>query len=293
MYKTGVNLHKNDFLERKMRIEEVRPKIRFAERLEYTASRPLSKTYDCRLICVTDGGGQISVGDKRYEIEKGLLVMFTGGVAYSFSPSPAFTAYAVDFDLDGGYDTESGFLPPVPSRLFDKSALHRVPTFEDSGLFSSAFVTVANRGVVERVREVTEAFCSKGRFRKVRAELMLTELFLTLEDSAAGASKAAGCAAFVTEYIDAHYLEDLTNATLARLVGHDACYLGRVVKLHTGYTIHRLLIKKRVEAGIKLLLTTDLTLDAVAERTGFCSAAHFSKSTKAVTGNNPSTYRKN
>ena len=276
-----------------MRIEEIRPRIRFAERLEYTATRPLSKTYDCRMLCVTEGHGRITVGDRRYEIERGLLVMFAGGTSYSFSPRPAFTAYAIDFDLDGGYDTDSGFLPPVPARLFDSSALHRVPTLEGSELFAAPFVTVAGRGVVERVREIAEALGSKGRFAKARAELMLAELLLTLEDSLSGASKAADSAAFVTEYIDAHYLEEITNASLARLVGHDPSYLGRVVKLHTGYTIHRLLIRKRVEAGIKLLLTTDLTLDVIAERTGFCSAAHFSKSTKAVTGNNPSDYRKN
>jgi len=40
-------------------------------------------------------------------------------------------------------------------------------------------------------------------------------------------------------------------------------------------------------------MTTDLTLDAIAERVGFCSAAHFSRKCKEQTGNNPSKYRKN
>ena len=276
-----------------MRIEEIRPKIRFAERLEYTAARPVSKTYDCRLLYVTGGSGTINVGEKRAKIEEGLLVIFTGGVAYSFSPSPSFEAYAIDFDLVGGYDTESGFLPPVPLRLFDSSLLHEVPRIENSAVFVQPFARTHRRSIGERVRELVEAYRAKKRFGKARAELILAEIFLDLEDNLEDLGKGARCAAFVTEYIDAHYCENVTNSTLARLVGHDPCYLGRVVKLHTGYTIHRLLIKKRVEAGVKLLLTTDLTLDLIAERTGFSSAAHFSKICKAVTGNNPSLYRKN
>jgi AraC-like DNA-binding protein len=49
--------------------------------------------------------------------------------------------------------------------------------------------------------------------------------------------------------------------------------------------------KKRVEEGVKLLLTTDLILDEIAERIGFSSASHFSKRCKEITGNNPSFYR--
>ena len=276
-----------------MRIEEIRPKIRFAEKLEYTAARAPSKTYDCRMLYVTEGAGVVSVGDKRYEIKAGLLIAFWGGTVYSFSPSPCFTAYAVDFDLVPGYDTESGFLPPVPLRLFDSSRLHEVPKIENSELFSLPYVSYASRSVGERLRSLTAVFSSKGRFAKARAELMLVELLLSLEDSIKEEKKSVGCAAMILEYIDAHYLEDLTNEQLARLVGHDASYLSRVIKSHTGYTLHRLLVKKRVEVAVKLLLTTDLTLEVIAERTGFCSAAHFSKSCKAYMGNNPSEYRKN
>jgi len=275
-----------------MRFEDIRPRIRFADRLEYTAARPLSATYDSRLIYVISGAGELDVGGSTHAIEAGLLVIFQGGTAYRFSPEPAFSAYAVDFDLLGDYPVDSGFLPPVPMRFFDKSAVHSRAEFLDSDFLALPFAERVHHGVGESLRELVEEYTSGRRHSRERSGLMLGCLLLDLERRFSYLSKAERSALAVVDYISEHYLEPISNSSLAKELGHDPCYLGRVVKLYTGSPIHRLLMKKRVEVGVKLLLTTDLTLDTVAERTGFCSAAHFSRRCRDVTGNTPSYYRK-
>ncbi len=80
-----------------MKTEEIRPSIRFADKCVYTCARALSKTYDSRLIYIIDGAGSITVDGESHTIEKGLLIIFQGGVPYKFEPKYVFSAFAVDF----------------------------------------------------------------------------------------------------------------------------------------------------------------------------------------------------
>ena len=273
-----------------MKIEELNPTIRFADRLEYTSSRPLSKTYDSRLIYVIDGGGSITVSDRSESISRGLLVLFQSGVAYKFEPKPSFVAFAVDFDLVGGYLCD-GFTLPVPYSAFDGQKAHERAHFDDSSFLKEPFLSHVHAGIGDDIRRLVEEYNSGRQFSKRRAEVMLASLFLELARTFSQSTKGAKIAERVVEYISEHYKEPITNKTVAAHFGHEPCYLNRTVKLHTGMPIHRLLIKKRVEEGVKLLLATDLTLEEIAERVGFCTASHFSKRCKDVTGNNPSFYK--
>ena len=76
------------------------------------------------------------------------------------------------------------------------------------------------------------------------------------------------------------------------MFNYDSCYLNRIVKNYTGLSLHAFVLKYRVDMGVKLLLTTDYTLDDIAEKTGFFSASHFLIRCKELTGHLPSHYRK-
>lgn len=274
-----------------MKVEDISSRIRFADRFEYTCSRPLSKTYDSRLLYITGGEGSISVGERCIRVDKGMLIAFQAGTPYKLDPCPSFTAFAVDFDLCDGYECD-GFIFPVPCEVFDEQMMHKRVYFENSDLLSSALALHVHSGIGEDIRKLVEEYNSGSLFSKRRAELILNCVFLELADSLTSRSKGAKSAQRVYDYISEHYREPLSNESLARIFGHEPCYLNRTVKLNTGMPIHKLLTKKRVDEGVKLLLTTDLTLEQIAERVGFCTASHFSKRCKDVTGNVPSFYRK-
>ncbi len=275
-----------------MLIEEIRPRIRFADKFEYTAQRRLSKTYDARMIYVIEGGGKITVDGVEANVERGLLVIFQSGIPYKFDPAPSFSAFAIDFDPIGNYDTGDGFLTPESPSYFDEDKRHAHAVFENSELLSSPFLEIVRPSVAENIRILVEEYKSEKLFCKARAELMLAGVILDLARRFSLIGKSERTAAKVNEYLSEHCLEPITNLTLARAFGHDACYLNRIVKQYTGYSMHKLLLKKRVDEGIKLLISSDLTLEEIAERCCFCSAAHFSKRCKDVTGNTPSYYRK-
>ena len=290
MYKTAYLLYKTDFLEKNMKIEDIRPKIRFADSLEYTHARPLSKTYDSRLLYFTDGEGSITVDGRTEKIQRGLLVIFQGATPYKLDPKKGFTAFAVDFDLDGEYECD-GFILPTPASLFDKDKLHKRVSFENSDFLSCPFVETVRASVGDGIRAIAEEYNSGRAFSKARAELMLGAALLGVAESFSPRSKRSRCAESATDYINDHYREELTNASVAAALGHEPCYLNRTVKLHTGYTVHRLINKKRIDEAIKLLLSTDLSLEEIAERVGFCNASHLSRRCKELSGKTPSFYR--
>lgn len=60
----------------------------------------------------------------------------------------------------------------------------------------------------------------------------------------------------------------------------------------TGQSIVDYINNRRIEAAQKLLETTELSISAVAEQTGFASAAHFRRVFRDVMGTGPLQYRK-
>jgi transcriptional regulator GlxA family with amidase domain len=51
-------------------------------------------------------------------------------------------------------------------------------------------------------------------------------------------------------------------------------------------------MEKRITIASLMLSHSDKSIDVIAEATGFCDRAHFSRSFKQIKGVGPSTYRK-
>ena len=69
-------------------------------------------------------------------------------------------------------------------------------------------------------------------------------------------------------------------------------YLSRLFRRVTGQSIVDYINGRRIEAAQRLLESTDLNISAVAEQTGFASAAHFRRVFRETMGTGPLQYRK-
>ncbi len=275
-----------------MKLSQVSPAIRFADRLLYAGERRMSKTYDCRLLYILEGEGEIYLDGAVHLLRPGTLVLFQAETAYRFSPRPRFLAIAIDFDLAGDFETDSGFLSPVPIARFDPAASHGRFVFEDTDFLSVAYVNADGRRHLPFIEAILDEYRSRRPYFAELASIRLKEQLLLLARSGFAAEGSAKTAERVVAYISEHYAEPLTNESIAAVFGHDAAYLGRAVKRYTGEPLHRLLVRRRVEGAIRLLLTTDEPLEVIAEQVGFYGAAHLCAKCKALTGNSPSFYRR-
>ena len=96
----------------------------------------------------------------------------------------------------------------------------------------------------------------------------------------------------VFDYIEAHYHESISLIDVATAVGYSSAYLTDFVKRHTGTTINRWIIKRRLAAAEALLQETDYSIEQIAEETGYLNPGHFFRQFRKYVGTTPRVWRK-
>lgn len=94
------------------------------------------------------------------------------------------------------------------------------------------------------------------------------------------------------EYIDAHLDQPLTLAILSREVGVSSSHLRAWFKVATGMTIHRYVLRKRVERARLLLSQRRLSTSEVALAVGFSHQSHLARWMRREYGYTPGRARR-
>ena len=93
-------------------------------------------------------------------------------------------------------------------------------------------------------------------------------------------------------YICRFYSEDLSVQSIAKELGYSPNYLGRIFQQETGESVNRYLMKERLDAAKRMLVTTDLPIAEISAQLSLCSASHLCAQFKKEFGITPSNYRK-
>ena len=96
----------------------------------------------------------------------------------------------------------------------------------------------------------------------------------------------------VADHVDAHLVEPISVADLARLVGLSEAHFARVFKETVGLAPHRFVVERRLERGKRMLADTDDSIAQIASACGFADQAHFSRTFAQTFGLPPSALRK-
>lgn len=83
--------------------------------------------------------------------------------------------------------------------------------------------------------------------------------------------------AAVFEFIEQHYREPISLATVAAALGLTPGHLTTVVRRKTGRTVQRWITERRMADARRLLRETDLTIEAIAGTVGYRQTSHFIK----------------
>lgn len=95
----------------------------------------------------------------------------------------------------------------------------------------------------------------------------------------------------IIQYIEQHYDQEITLASLARHVMMGENYVSALFKKKTGETLIHYLHRIRIEKAIEYLRTTDLPVNQIGQNVGFMNDNYFIKIFKRMTGTTPSQYR--
>ena len=93
------------------------------------------------------------------------------------------------------------------------------------------------------------------------------------------------------DYIDFHYIEELSLGILAQKHSVSASYLSGLFKKETDMTITDYINTTRIRQALILLNTTSLSVGAIASRCGFPDSNYFTRTFKKHQGITPRAYR--
>jgi AraC family transcriptional regulator, arabinose operon regulatory protein len=96
----------------------------------------------------------------------------------------------------------------------------------------------------------------------------------------------------VRRHIENRFANKLRSPVLARLAGLSVAGFNRAFRRHFGTSPARHVTETRVREAARLLLQSDDTIEAIADRTGFPNRAYFSRVFNQVTGEAPASFRR-
>jgi AraC-like DNA-binding protein/mannose-6-phosphate isomerase-like protein (cupin superfamily) len=114
---------------------------------------------------------------------------------------------------------------------------------------------------------------------------------VSVEPETEVADQSLNLAIETTKYIHAHYSEDISLETLAASLYISPRHANRLFRKMFGTTFGKTLRMLRLTYAKSLLQTTDLSVDAIAERVGFSSAQALRKIFKQAEGITISQYK--
>lgn len=253
------------------------------------------KTVDCRLFYIVSGNGNIVIEGKEYPLLPGMSILFSAGTEYIWAVKDEMQYLSVNFDYTEIFSHIKKTFHPIHSVNFSNSQIIERVYFDDMQLLNEPLI-LQNANIIKPIiQQIVTEYCIKGDYTNVLlSSLLKSAILMTLrlyENSNSEKEQRAPLVREMIEYINTHYHDDISNEHIADYFHFSSAYLNRVFKANTGSSIHEFLIKRRLSASMLMLRTQNLSISDVADRVGFCSLHHFTKTFKKHVNMSPSEYR--
>ncbi len=211
------------------------------------------------------------------------------------------------FLKDGGYSVINGEKYPITAgsirfhkpgdrvysyRFYDIYVLHFSVDSEDKGkkVFADfpSFVKVNDIEKAEALmKKAVSALVTQDDFCCLASVWSLLQI---LKDG--GYERRESKIDTIKKYIKQHMSQKITLSQLATAFYLHPVYLQRKFKEEMGITPSEYLKRVRISCAKTLLLTTDQSIEAIAEECGFCNTSYFIKQFKQESGLTPAQFRR-
>lgn len=95
-----------------------------------------------------------------------------------------------------------------------------------------------------------------------------------------------------TKFIETHFTDQITTASVARLVGRERTYFATAFRRQTGQTIHRFVVSVRLKHAVTRLAEGE-KVEAAMASAGYRSKRSFYRDFRTRLGATPGVYRDN
>lgn len=278
----------------------INPYVRHICRVEMHSSKPEGyfKAYDRVMLCICEGNGFLQIRASYVPLRPGTFVLINAGepcnvIAYV---GERLSGYKLHFDYTQDHSDVQHYLAPVRTQQFNKKLILNDPLPLEFPEVSRYLCVHSMQQIEGRIRNMLEMYEGQQRFSDCMlsglTKAILCELFANYSmQRVLPISPGEGLVWNVLSYMNSHYMENLTNQSIASQLNYHPNYLNRQMVLFTGRSMHQHLTACRLSKAMELLLFTSVPIADIAEKTGFRSASRFSKVFQQNVGCSPSKMR--
>lgn len=275
-------------------LSQINPCVRYAreDRLAVHARRAPVCARDGRLFYLYEGECALWLAQGSARLGPRSAVLLPAGTPYCLTPEQPVRLFSVNFDYTQARSSAAAPFPLLPGNcaLPDEE---RSPAFSDCETLNRPLL-VRGADVLEPVlAEMKREFAERRRFfERQLSALMLRALTLLLRQALWEDDRQPSAVERMIDCIQARYAAPLSNEEIAACVSYHPVHANRLMRVHTGMTIHQYLLAVRLQRALDLLLTTPLSITEIALQTGYSSAGRFAKHFREATGHTPSEFRR-
>lgn len=278
-----------------MEFSKIRPFVRYVHYLPLDKHSEYSDTipYDNRLFFACCGSGEIEADGNTYIMEKGSLLIIPSGTKYRLKAPKNTTCYiGLNFDYTSKNSDNRLPIPPAQAAAYDPLMRLEQIVFRDLDLFNGIVYSsdgfFANGILMKIYREYTQkTIYSDGMLSSLTHELLIECARRMRSQNENGSRETVNQ---IIDYIRENYGKPLTNRTIGKRFGLHENYIGTLFRSFTGMTLHHYLLETRISFSLEMLARHEYSIGEIADRCGFSSVYHFSKTFKNIIGVPPSKY---
>ncbi|MCI5839622.1 MAG: AraC family transcriptional regulator [Peptoniphilaceae bacterium] len=231
---------------------------------------------------ILDGEGRFTIENKVIHVEKDDLIILNPNIGHTETPNEEMRKFEfISFGVDG-----ITVLPQID--IFDKSEKFFI---KESIRTDRFFYKELFKSIYEEYN--SDRLYSKGYANSI-ATILIVEILRKFPESIIASSdkKISKQLDYIKSYIDKHYSEDIKLENLASMAYMNKFHLIAEFKSAFRVTPIEYLILKRVDITKSLLITTNHSMEEIANMVGFNSQSYFNQVFRKKVGTTPSKYRK-
>lgn len=265
---------------------QINPFVRFSGyRTNSTSMSKKVYARDERMFYFVKGEAKIEINGTPYTAKCGDLFIIPPMTPYCIPDNNTAEYYLVNFDYTMQYKHIARAIPVHTKKCEPLYAVEIIdfPQFKNE-------ISVNIKAVEQYFSAMTDLYKNKPIYFRCDMNayftLILSSVFRKIINK-----KSDKNISMIIDYINSHYIENLTNEEIGKFFNYHPNYINRLFVRKTGMTLHKYLINYRVEKAINLLDETNMSISEIAVKTGWPSVSAFSNYFKKSTGYSPSSFR--
>lgn len=225
------------------------------------------------IVYVREGSAIQRVNDIEYTVSRGDLLFLNYGAEHSFVPQEDFTYFNVSIYPE---TMASNVISPTNAfAVLTLTAFNEIVPEEGHGrvtFYGSARAEIEN--ILVAMLKEQEGHLA---FRDIVMNSYMSLLIMKIVRKVSGEIDSDEIWPEIAKYIEENLDQDLSLTSLANKCFYNPSYFSRIFKERYSIPLSEYVMKKRMEKAYDLLMTTDLSISAIASMVGFNNKSFFYK----------------